>query len=137
MWTFCQNAAAPPPNYCDAMTNDPSNFMVYFMPTLEEIGATCNKPYVTVENYEAMLRDDFLSYNRGTVSLMFMMQGASMGLNCETNTDFPDLMYSADMYGQRVLKATSEEVRSVTLRGYNNNNNTTLSNSSLSFGRLD
>ena len=60
-----------------------------------------------------MLRDDFLSYDRGTVALMFMLQGQSMGLNAETNPTFPDLMYEADMYGQRALKATGEEMRDV------------------------
>ena len=78
-----------------------------------QLGTSCSKPYVTTENYDAMLRDDFLSYDRGTVALMFMLQGQSMGLNAETNPNFPDLMYEADMYGQRALKATGEEMRDV------------------------
>ena len=58
---------------------------------------------------------DFLAYDRGGVALYFLLNGIMFGINAETNPNFPDLFFNNDMYGQRILKGSPEELRGIGL----------------------
>lgn len=113
MQTTCygDGTSSPPsgaPDWCQPFFEQSD--IGLFMVELEIKSISCDKPYITYANYNTMITNDALSFDRGTVAMFFMIWGASMGINTATNPNFPDLLYANDINGRIILQGKAEDL---------------------------